>query len=362
MAKLGVVLSTLTKHPTVVNVLLTNRTQAYFTVATACCLVYDHLTTLSDEVEMIWKHPGGWNLVKILFFMTRYVAVAGQLALSYGYAIMGYSFYSVNKVQSTFVRILQVDVDVQYVIWGFFVDQTELYVVLPQTHFLVFHRNTVGHDYQLFLRIQGYAMIIPLFCMHGIMMYRISSMYSHKRKIIILLISGFAVEIVSALTMFISTDVLAYTMPDPSPGIHICLRVPKRNFIFVAPIIIVLFESLLFTLSLYRGLHYYRLQKSVPKCKLQPPHSLGTILFRDSIVFPFFTVTFLIASIVAMASLPMLAIQITYTITAAWPAIAGPRLILNLREVYYKSFKDECDRSVDYNIDIDLIEPWFEEE
>lgn len=41
-------------------------------VASACLFVYDHLTTLADEVELIWNSP--WGAGNVLFLASRYIA------------------------------------------------------------------------------------------------------------------------------------------------------------------------------------------------------------------------------------------------------------------------------------------------
>ncbi|EJD38829.1 hypothetical protein AURDEDRAFT_172149 [Auricularia subglabra TFB-10046 SS5] len=48
------------------------QTVHYLHVASACAFAYDHITTLADEVILIWRAP--WGVGKALFLASRYLA------------------------------------------------------------------------------------------------------------------------------------------------------------------------------------------------------------------------------------------------------------------------------------------------
>ncbi|KAF8902770.1 hypothetical protein CPB84DRAFT_1775417 [Gymnopilus junonius] len=51
---------------------------ALLSLSTATCVIYDHLTTLDEEVEHVWKRSR-WSVVQVLFFVNRYAGDAMQL-------------------------------------------------------------------------------------------------------------------------------------------------------------------------------------------------------------------------------------------------------------------------------------------
>ncbi|KAF6753823.1 hypothetical protein DFP72DRAFT_1046359 [Ephemerocybe angulata] len=56
----------------------------YISLAAYCFYCYNLLTTLSDEISMIW--PQKWNSGKLLFLLTRYLPIfSGSLVFAYGY-------------------------------------------------------------------------------------------------------------------------------------------------------------------------------------------------------------------------------------------------------------------------------------
>lgn len=48
------------------------QTVHYLHVASACLFFYDHLTTVADEIALIWRAP--WSTGKVLFIASRYIA------------------------------------------------------------------------------------------------------------------------------------------------------------------------------------------------------------------------------------------------------------------------------------------------
>ncbi|PPQ83314.1 hypothetical protein CVT25_004054 [Psilocybe cyanescens] len=302
--------------------LLEDSIHVYLTVATAACLVYDHCTTLADEIELVWKRPGH-ILVKFLFLISIMIVIIGA--------------------DDPLYRILSYLVLVPlFAMQGTYTVQTIPY--------------TAGAD----------GLITP-----GIMMCRISSMHHHNHKIITLLAASFALEIGSVVVMKIITDRITVPVPDPAPGIHFCMKTSEAQWLYVISVPSVSFELLLLVMSLLRGVHYYRSQIRT-SWTFHGRNSLANILFLDSITFPFITLAILLVYLVALmrshvgrflltlwallmvylAFICQVALgQLTFVISVFWPSIAGPRLILNLREAYYQPFEQECNIVYD---DVDL--------
>lgn len=75
-------------------------------------------------------------------------------------------------------------------------------------------------------------------------------------------------------------------MPDPVPGIHLCLKTPEAQWLYLIAVPFASFELLLLVASLSRGVHYYKSQINT-SWTFHGRRSLINILFRDSITFPF---------------------------------------------------------------------------
>ncbi|KDR69340.1 hypothetical protein GALMADRAFT_256190 [Galerina marginata CBS 339.88] len=280
--------------------MVADRSFSFLALAAATCTIYDHLTTLDDEIELIWKRPR-WSPVQYLFLVNRYAGDAMQ-------------FYSA----------------------------------------FVFVRHIMGHTHQNGNPLNillGYLVTVVLGSMQGIMVYRVSSMYSHKRKIIYFL----AVSLVLEVTFVIFVQLYAYKfntpVPDPAPGVHLCSQNSWPSFMYTVWIPIAIFEFVVLSLSLSLAIKYYQSVKDLPAIRPTaiPWHnsdSLLYILLRDSITFPFICLTICIVNFFIWMLLPYLAVQISFTVASFAPCIIGSRLIINLREAYYKPFIEECNVGV----------------
>ncbi|KAF8171658.1 hypothetical protein BJ912DRAFT_118261 [Pholiota molesta] len=51
---------------------------SYLALAGATCMIYDHLTTLDIEIEVVWNRPK-WQIPQFLFFLNRYVGLVLQI-------------------------------------------------------------------------------------------------------------------------------------------------------------------------------------------------------------------------------------------------------------------------------------------
>lgn len=140
----------------------------------------------------------------------------------------------------------------------------------------------------------------------GIMIYRISSMYHTRgRELIVALTGGWFMEIISVIAIKISTDrkaackfnlhnsaghlltILHLVAPDPTPIIHICVKTLQIHWILVTIGPLVFFEFVLIILPLGRAISYYRSQTKMTALPFQTRQSLASILYRDSVTFPF---------------------------------------------------------------------------
>ncbi|KAH9484502.1 hypothetical protein JR316_0003984 [Psilocybe cubensis] len=174
-----------------------------------------------------------------------------------------------------------------------------------------------------------------------IMMCRISSMYYHSRKVIRFLAVGCILETVSSIIIKVYLDKSAQYRPDPVKGIHVCTKLPNQYWVFAYAIPPILFESMLLAMALSKGIGYYRSRRNISGLSWGQP-TLTQVLFRDSITFPFVTLMVIVSYMLTLAHLPIVDNQVSFIFFSFWPSIAGPRLILNLRDAYYKPFEEEC--------------------
>ncbi|KDR69328.1 hypothetical protein GALMADRAFT_230818 [Galerina marginata CBS 339.88] len=179
--------------------------------------------------------------------------------------------------------------------------------------------------------------------MQGIMIYRVSSMYNHDRKIIFLLATAFSAEIMSLLALqIIANGLETLEVPDPAPGVHLCKQRNMPSWSYITWVPVACFETLILVLSLSLAIKHYRTLKLNHELPISSNSSLAFILFRDSITFPFITLAVCITNFIMWMHPPYLMGQMTFTMATFSACIIGSRLILNLREAYYSPFMEEC--------------------
>ncbi|KAF9556173.1 hypothetical protein CPC08DRAFT_105301 [Agrocybe pediades] len=203
----------------------------------------------------------------------------------------------------------------------------------------------------------GYSTTITSCAMQGIMIFRVSSMYNHDRGIILLLATGYVLEWLGAILIQILSYGVHAPIPNPAPGVRLCSQKSFPHWMFAVWIPIACFEGLILFLSICRGVTYYKSSKESKRLGLTGyawTNSLGYILLRDSIAFPFICVFICFINLFVWIYLPHLAAQIAFCIASFAPCIIGPRLILNLREAYYQPFIQEINGQYDGPSDLGL--------
>ncbi|KAJ8701312.1 hypothetical protein PTI98_000114 [Pleurotus ostreatus] len=58
------------------------QTTRYAQLASSSIIIFDHLATFSDEVELIWS--SSWSIGKVLFIINRYYGLASVIMNNYG--------------------------------------------------------------------------------------------------------------------------------------------------------------------------------------------------------------------------------------------------------------------------------------
>ncbi|EFI26683.1 hypothetical protein CC1G_15454 [Coprinopsis cinerea okayama7 len=269
----------------------TFQTGHYWQAAGTAVVLYDHLTTLDLEIELVWRRK--WSYVKVLYILNRYL---GDALFLHGSTVLNF-----RRCPSA-------------------------------------------------IQVQAWLGMVCLWAMNGLIINRILCMYEHRRRILYLLLTAYAIHI-TAGTVLTAKALDTPTVPGMfSPKLLVCMPSTPPWFWSYA-FFTAAFESLVFTLSLIQGIRYYREAKTTYPGKL--PYRLWSrqanpiqVLFRDSILFPFIGMTFGFFGILAFTGvLPIHAFQYVIIMSSASSPILGCRLLLNLRDAYYKPFRHEANLS-----------------
>jgi hypothetical protein len=178
--------------------------------------------------------------------------------------------------------------------------------------------------------------------MQAIMVIRINVMYRDSSVIKLVQYLFFAVEVV---TMIIMTAFL------PAQSAHLtCATSTSPDWYKWQWGPIISFEVLMLSLSIWAGYQHYRDYSLTTNVKAARPvftdqgKTLAYIMMRDSILFPLIAMMLVVFNFAGWNTLRFAAAQANTAVMVLAPRILGSRLILNLREVYYRPFGDEYTR------------------
>ncbi|KAF8175997.1 hypothetical protein BJ912DRAFT_930824 [Pholiota molesta] len=297
---------------------------SYLALAGATCMIYDHLTTLDIE--------------------NRYVGLVLQMyVLAYRTVCPG-----------TFTK--EVHIAIPLHLYAYAVFEIPLDTCLQE----ILGYLNLGDTFNLVL---GSLAAVTFFTMHGIMVYRVSSMYAHDRKILKILLTAYATELLCLIIMQLVSRIDGSNTADSGISIQtpveFCAKEKYTSWVFAIWIPVVLFESLICGLALALGIKYYRevgshrIFSGYRNCNRKTP--LLYILVRDSIIFPFFFSLFCIFNLLVAWSnttgLRHAVAHASFNLPVVSSVIFGSRLILNLRESYYESYDQEFSIRVDTSMD-----------
>ncbi|RXW22042.1 hypothetical protein EST38_g3820 [Candolleomyces aberdarensis] len=277
---------------------LSARNGNLFWIAATVVVLYDHLSTLDLEIELVWKKK--WSLVQVLFFINRYLPDAGFL---YG------AFVLVWLPYDKFEKVRQPDVLLHGELTFFFSS---------------LHR------------------IICMYRKRPTILYGLSAFWA-TNFIVGIVFCGFTMVTVN-LPIFITNSV------------RTCVPLNLPSWSLANWCLMLAFDLTVFTFAVSEGIRYLRDnaeisdrhggRRFVVVSKWAKQGRMIRILLRDSIVFPFIGLAISVFNILAWYVLPLGSIQYMMTITAAASPILGCRLILHLRDAYYRPFASEFTHGV----------------
>ncbi|CAL1711015.1 unnamed protein product [Somion occarium] len=238
------------------------QTIRYAELASSTIIVLDHLITLDQEIELIWK--SGWSVGKCLFLLNRY----------YTLAVVIFNNYSLH--------------------W---------------------------------FRWQGATGVIGFVVGELILQLRLYALYFLDKRILAFMALTFVCSVAAASTLMGISLVHVRALSHVLPGLPFCLpiNVPSHFFSWWIPILVS--ETLLCGLALWRGFQSYYKRKNI----FQSGRELIEILIRDSVLY--FLVLFGIylcnTIIFIIGNETQLEAAIGYSV--AMSCVMGNRLCLNVR-------------------------------
>ncbi|KAF8068044.1 hypothetical protein FPV67DRAFT_1669904 [Lyophyllum atratum] len=257
----------------------------YSQLASGTIILYDHLVTLDQEVELIWKCSWSWG--KGLFIINRYYALVSVIVNTYGMAFQRFEV-------------------------GMQLSSPDLGLFSPD------FSNT------------GWTGLIACMISEIILQMRLYAMYSLNKKVLALMGSCFIIATAASAAVMgtVLSEMTASAVP-LSSSLVFCVpkNISPHFFAFWIPMLA--FESLLCGLALYKGYETFRSSGS----HFRSGRHLVGILIRDSILY--FLVMFatyltnLLVWIIARQNL----LEIPIGFSVALSCVMGNRIVLNVREV-----------------------------
>jgi len=249
-------------------------TTRYAQLASSVIIIYDHTITFGDEIYLIWG--ASWSLGKGLFILNRYFALSSVL-------VNNYALFSPSLTDSFC------------------------------SHF--FHW-------------QGWTGLIACMIAEVILQMRLYALYFLNKKVLAAMITSFIVS--SSLSATVMGTVLSKVKARAHrvPGVTFCVpdQVGDHFYLFWIPILV--FESLLVGLALFRG---FQAVLSSDGSLFRSGRQLVNVLIRDSVLyFMVMFATYLTNLLVWIGASPNL-LEVPIGFSVAMSCVLGNRIILNVR-------------------------------
>ncbi|KAF6742570.1 hypothetical protein DFP72DRAFT_1081795 [Ephemerocybe angulata] len=293
-----------------------------FYIACMTIVLYDHLTTLDLEIELIWKKK--WSLIQVLYLINRYLP---DISFLYG-SLFGYlKRHTQNCGSCSLVASFD----------------------LIHSTFLEF--------WTLFLcpslsRVQTWLSIIALQAMQGIMVHRTICMYRQRTVVVYVVTMFFIANLIAGTTLAAFSMVVVNVPTIITRSLHSCTPTNLKDWSVAAWFQMFAFEAVIFVLAVAEGIRYMRDNKAVRRNmdisirgRWSKEGSLIHVLLRDSLVFPLITLSITFFDILAWYVLPGPAMHYAINMTVTASPVLGCRLVLHLRDAYYQPFAGEMNQA-----------------
>jgi len=251
----------------------------YCALAATSIGVYDYIVTFGQEVDLVWKSR--WSIGKVLFFIMRYYTLTFDL-IYYNYAI-----FSPNLTDKFCLHWWR---------WG------------------------------------GGSGLLTFALAQLILQLRLYALYNRSKKILALMLGTFIAALAASSTLLGLSFVGSNSVPSHMiPGLPFCVPGGDLHLFYTFWIPLLISESLLCGLAVYRGIYLHRLHGST----FRSGNRLVEFLIRDSVVY--FLVVFAIyfgnTFVFIFAAEPIW--ECTAIFTVALSYVLGNRLLLNVRSMLH---------------------------
>jgi len=250
------------------------------TLAGWVLLVYDWVISFDQEVDLIWDKP--WNIAKGLYYFNRYIPL-----------------------------------------------------MLLCVHTMIYLNLDVSKSTCLFwFQFEGWTGMTCIGAVEAILATRVWALWDGNRIILGILLFGLAAEMAVMSFILGTTSSRLDTISEVFPGVEfkVCIPLNTPPYFFAFWIPPLAFGTMVLILACYRGL------TSVQFGLRDLGKTLVAVILRDSVMyFAAIVATDLLCTTVWLQRSDVL-FQTVVGPGLAVPSVLGSRLLLNLREVYYKPY------------------------
>jgi len=260
-----------------IDTLQLTQTTRYAQIAAGVIVFYDIIVTLDQEYEFIWTKS--WSYVKVLYLWNRYFG------------------------------LLAILLDLITYIDG---------ILTSKACF-------AWYTFQLF------SSCLIIWTLQIIMQIRLWTLYDCSRKILVFMGLAFLSEVIAMTTIF---GVMAQgTIVVSSMGACMFLKVPNLGVAFWIPSLI--YEGFLLGLAVIAA--YAQLERIGSwDIRTWDMRRLANVVLRDNILYFLTTITLYLATVIMLLKLSPILDNIPDAFTVSLTCILGSRLMLNLREAFYR--------------------------
>jgi len=237
-------------------------------------LLYDHMLTLGQEVELIWPTP--WNLGKVLFFATAYLPFIDGAILTY--------FHAVPPPISADVCATLYKISGWMIMWG---------VVIAEL----------------------------------VLVFRTWAIWGQNSKVLVGVLLLLALLSIPT-GIFATYNGLLHVQfgPSPRPDLESCWMMNDPDkILFLDYLMIVIFESIILGLTVYKGIQHFRHSRS----------NLVMTLYKDGVLYYSYLIVFSLVNVGVLVAAPKPGPSLIF-MQRVLHSILTARILLNLREAAHR--------------------------
>ncbi|KIK60709.1 hypothetical protein GYMLUDRAFT_43546 [Collybiopsis luxurians FD-317 M1] len=249
----------------------------YTMLALSILYIYDLVTTLDQEVELVWKKPK--SLLSVLFFLNRYVPLCA--------AVIGPAVFLISTPELT---------------------------------------NSVCENWMKYMCGES---VVTLATIHVILVIRVWAIYQRSMRILIPLVVFGMCSFISYSTIILAGNIRP-SNAEPVPGFFTC-TFEEPSWYAATWLPLLAFETTLFILVLWRGYQMFRKSDSIVPISGTSGRRLAQVLVRDSVIYYLSTGMVLVMNTCMWYWADGSLLESSSSYALFLPPIVTSKLLLNLR-------------------------------